>query len=806
LFVLQGKHRTTGQEAALKIITVESEEELKDFQVEIDILKEADNEGIVKLYEAYYHKDNLWLCIELCPGGALDSIYTDLEQPLSEQQIRVTTHYMLKALHYLHGFHVIHRDMKAGNILLMKDGSLKLADFGVSAYSKDRTDDKRNTFIGTPYWMAPEVIICETVRDKPYDGRCDVWSLGITLIELAQMNPPHHDMHPMRVLFKIPKADPPELEDPDRWSPMFRDFIEKCLTKDPASRPTALEALEHPFCKDQSDLSCMRDLYQLYRAPVKETIEDVADDVEGAVKAEMASQVVRKESLVASAAPAVAVEVTSAAVVPAETTPPPADETPQQKEEREAIAALDQANASSSPAAPAEAKEETPANGKRFATLTRTRTYMSDDGIEVTVTISKVVDREDIEKNKRIRDLVQAQLREHKAEQRKEKANYDALMRKQNAEVEAIEKTQTKDTEVRSKAAASALDVTDKTQRKEMDKFMQTQDKELKAFIKDQKAAAAKAHKALKADQKAAMSAAKSKDEKQSLKDKQAADEKEFLNEQERTQSKDLGVFEMNQRVARVEFDLKQLKERRGVDEGQLSETCDLEVAQLSEMQSTVQTHTAAISTLQVSQMQVRHERERTQSSALKMRKEQELIKSHARERKNLPLRQKSQAKERQKEFKSQKSTQSDTMKLRIKQRRAQLDNETFKSEKKQTQEEYQKTLRDMEEQFEKTEQLRQEKELEHFNTTLEDAMKEFNEYEEKEYKDLIQLHDEKEKDLNSQTEKQLRELNEAHQRSGKALTEDIEHRKMTLKRQYDEEEELMQKRLEDAKAGKLVD
>eukprot|EP01136_Pigoraptor_vietnamica_P012128 Opistho-1_new@51732 len=189
--VWKGKNKKTGQMAALKIIQVESLEELEDFQVEIDILKNCDSPTIIKLYDAYFHKDSLWLALEYCGGGALDSIYNDLEHPLSETQIRAICYQMLRALHYLHTHKVIHRDIKAGNVLLTDDGEVKLADFGVSALNTS-TLQKRNSFIGTPYWMAPEVINCETNKDMPYDYVSDIWSLGITAIEMAQMNPPYH--------------------------------------------------------------------------------------------------------------------------------------------------------------------------------------------------------------------------------------------------------------------------------------------------------------------------------------------------------------------------------------------------------------------------------------------------------------------------------------------------------------------------------------------------------------------------------------------------------------------------------------
>jgi serine/threonine protein kinase len=210
------KHAETGMLAAAKIIPVDNDEELADAVVEVDILRKCEHEHIVGLHGAFLWKDKLWIIMELCEGGALDDVLLSLESGLSEPQLRAVALQMLKALAHLHKSHVIHRDMKAGNILLLPSGKVKLTDFGVSALMSSGKL-KRDTFIGTPYWMAPEVIICENIRDRPYTTQADMWSLGITLLELAEMSPPFHDLHPMRVLFKIPKSPPPTLKEPSNW-------------------------------------------------------------------------------------------------------------------------------------------------------------------------------------------------------------------------------------------------------------------------------------------------------------------------------------------------------------------------------------------------------------------------------------------------------------------------------------------------------------------------------------------------------------------------------------------------------------
>ncbi|GBL97388.1 STE20-like serine/threonine-protein kinase [Araneus ventricosus] len=156
----------------------------------------------------------------------------------------------------------------------------KRTDFGVSAKNKD-TLQKRDSFIGTPYWMAPEVVMCETFKDNLYEYKADIWSLGITLIEFAQMEPPNHELSPMRVLLKIQKSDPPTLSQPSKWSKEFSLFLGKCLIKDPHSRLTASELLRHPFIVDATDKKPLFELIVEYKAEVfEEVMEEVDDETE----------------------------------------------------------------------------------------------------------------------------------------------------------------------------------------------------------------------------------------------------------------------------------------------------------------------------------------------------------------------------------------------------------------------------------------------------------------------------------------------------------------------------------------------
>ena len=183
------------------------------------------------------------IIIEFCAGGAVDLLMADAQKSLTESQIKFTIRETLEALAYLHdNSFVIHRDMKAGNILLTENGSIKLCDFGVSAKNKKK-DDMRHTFIGTPYWMSPEMIACDVESDRFYDTKTDIWSLGITCIELAEMEPPLNELNAKRVLIKISKSDPPTLKLPNRWSSEFQNFLSKCLQKQPENRFSARQLL-----------------------------------------------------------------------------------------------------------------------------------------------------------------------------------------------------------------------------------------------------------------------------------------------------------------------------------------------------------------------------------------------------------------------------------------------------------------------------------------------------------------------------------------------------------------------------------
>ncbi|XP_036430503.1 mitogen-activated protein kinase kinase kinase kinase 5 isoform X4 [Colossoma macropomum] len=243
--VYKARNISTGELAAVKIIKLEPGDDFSIIQQEIFMVKECTHHNIVAYFGSYLSREKLWICMEYCGGGSLQDIY-HVTGPLSELQIAYVCRETLQGLGYLHSKGKMHRDIKGANILLTDNGDVKLADFGVAA-KITATIAKRKSFIGTPYWMAPEVAAVE--KNGGYNQLCDIWAVGITAIELAELQPPMFDLHPMRALFLMSKSSfqPPKLKDKIKWSTAFQNFVKVSLTKNPKKRPTAEKLLTHMF-------------------------------------------------------------------------------------------------------------------------------------------------------------------------------------------------------------------------------------------------------------------------------------------------------------------------------------------------------------------------------------------------------------------------------------------------------------------------------------------------------------------------------------------------------------------------------
>ncbi|KAJ4383101.1 hypothetical protein N0V85_008514 [Neurospora sp. IMI 360204] len=256
--VYKGIDKTTGETVAIKHIDLESsEDDIQEIQQEISVLSTCASSYVTQYRASFLRGHKLWIVMEYLGGGScldLDSVRQLKPGNFSEVHLAIVCRELLLGLDYLHAEGKIHRDIKAANVLLSEAGKVKLADFGVAA-QLTHMKSQRNTFVGTPFWMAPEVI-----QQAGYDFKADIWSLGITAIELAVGEPPYANIHPMKVLFQIPKNPPPRLE--GKFSREFKDFVAHCLIKDPAQRPTARDLLRHRFIRTAGRVEALQELIE----------------------------------------------------------------------------------------------------------------------------------------------------------------------------------------------------------------------------------------------------------------------------------------------------------------------------------------------------------------------------------------------------------------------------------------------------------------------------------------------------------------------------------------------------------------
>ncbi|XP_026176987.1 mitogen-activated protein kinase kinase kinase kinase 2 isoform X2 [Mastacembelus armatus] len=243
--VFKARNIRTSELAAIKIVKLDPGDDISSIQQEITMMRECKHKNIVAYFGSYHRNTKLWICMEYCGGGSLQDIY-HVTGPLKEKQIAYVCRETLQGLYHLHETGKMHRDIKGANILLTERGDVKLADFGVAA-EISASVAKRKSFIGTPYWMAPEVAAVE--KKGGYNHLCDIWAVGITAIELAELQPPMFDLHPMRALMLMSKSSfqPPKLKDKSKWSAGFQSFVKMALIKNPRKRPSAETLLQHPF-------------------------------------------------------------------------------------------------------------------------------------------------------------------------------------------------------------------------------------------------------------------------------------------------------------------------------------------------------------------------------------------------------------------------------------------------------------------------------------------------------------------------------------------------------------------------------
>ncbi|RKO92716.1 SerineTHREONINE-protein kinase Mst4 in complex with an quinazolin [Blyttiomyces helicus] len=261
--IYRSMHKQNPQIVALKIIDLtRTQDDLDDLLAEVDFQAKCFSPHLARYFGSWMWDNKLTIAMEYLGGGTAEDFIR--QRALTEEQCAYIIREVLKGLEYMHAENKIHRDIKAANILFDNSGAVKLADFGVAAQMKS-AQDARTTFVGTPLYMAPEIIM-----NEPYTTKVDIYSLGVMCIELATGRAPRHDMHPMDVLYAIPTTPSPKLV--GDWSAEFKEFVDKCLMKNPKKRPTATELLAHPFASTERDKSLVKADIDAWRVKKNDTV------------------------------------------------------------------------------------------------------------------------------------------------------------------------------------------------------------------------------------------------------------------------------------------------------------------------------------------------------------------------------------------------------------------------------------------------------------------------------------------------------------------------------------------------------
>uniref|UniRef100_A0A665VXD4 non-specific serine/threonine protein kinase n=1 Tax=Echeneis naucrates TaxID=173247 RepID=A0A665VXD4_ECHNA len=588
--VYKAQNKQTGILAAAKVIDTKTEEELEDYMVEIDILASCDHQNIVKLLDAFYYESKLWILIEFCAGGAVDAVMLELERPLTEPQIRVVCKQTLQALVYLHENKIIHRDLKAGNILFTLDGDVKLADFGVSA-KNTKTLQRRDSFIGTPYWMAPEVVMCETSKDRPYDYKADIWSLGVTLIELAQIEPPNHEMNPMRVLLKIAKSDPPTLMQPSRCTGYF-----------------SLSCAQHSFVTSVTDSKPLRELIAEAKAEVTEEIEEHKEEEE---EEETEAHLVGK--------------------------PPSYHHSQNTKSCMTELLCCTTVYVNSF-------FQDTKRQKK---TLKKTRKFIVD-GVEVSVTTSKIVTDNDT-KNEEMRFLRRQELRELRLLQKEEQRAQQQLSNKLQQQKEQIYRRFEQETTSKKRQYDQEVENLERQQKQTIERLEQEHTNRLRDEAKRIKA---EQDKELSKYQNMLKNRKKEGKQEVGLLPKQVTDEQEFLQKQQQDLDSALKkiIQQHKHELATIERDC--LNHKQQLLRAREAAMWELEERHLQEKHQLFKQQLKDQYFMQRHQLLKRHEKEMEQMQRYNQRLIEEMKNKQTQERARLPKIQRSEAKTRMAMFK----------------------------------------------------------------------------------------------------------------------------------------------------------